>query len=101
MVPITHFLYLATGLFAIGAAGVLLRRNALMVLMSLELMLTGVNLALVTFSRAWGNHEGQIFAFFCIAVAAAEAAIGLALVVALFRGRRVSANLDDLRLLRD
>jgi len=98
--PITHFLALAGALFLIGTCGVLLRRNVLIVLMSIELMLNGANLALIAFSRMWGNHDGQIMAMFTIAVAAAEAAVGLAIVVSIFRSR-VGADIDDLALLRD
>jgi NADH-quinone oxidoreductase subunit K len=100
MVPVTHFLYLAFLLFLVGTAGVLLRRNVLIVLMSIELMLNGANLALIAFSRLWGNLHGQVFAFFVIAVAAAEAAVGLAIVVGVFRTRSGS-DLDGLRHLRD
>ncbi|MBX7079274.1 MAG: NADH-quinone oxidoreductase subunit NuoK [Nannocystaceae bacterium] len=100
MVPITHFLYLAFALFLIGAAGVLLRRNVLIVLMSVELMLNAANIALVAFSRQWGNADGQVLAMFTIAVAAAEAAVGLAIVVSIFRAR-TGTDIDDLSLLRD
>jgi NADH-quinone oxidoreductase subunit K len=100
MVPVTHFLYLALALFTIGMVGVLVRRNVLIVLMSIELMLNGANVALVTFSRMWGNMEGQVLAMFVIAVAAAEAAVGLAIVVSLFRAR-TGTEIDDLSTLRD
>jgi NADH-quinone oxidoreductase subunit K len=100
MVPVTHFLYLALALFTIGMVGVLVRRNILIVLMSIELMLNGANVALVTFSRMWGNMEGQVLAMFVIAVAAAEAAVGLAIVVSLFRAR-TGTDIDDLSTLRD
>lgn len=100
MVPITHFLYLACALFVIGVGGVLLRRNVLIVLMSIELMLNAANLTLVAFSRMWGNLDGQVLAFFTIAVAAAEAAVGLAIVVAIFRARS-GTDIDELRYLRD
>ena len=100
MIPITHFLALAGALFLIGVAGVLLRRNVLIVLMSIELMLNGANVALIAFSRLWGNLDGQIFAMFTIAVAAAEAAVGLAIVVSIFRAR-TGTDIDDLGLLRD
>ena len=94
MVPITHFLYLAFALFLIGAAGVLLRRNVLIVLMSVELMLNAANIALVAFSRQWGNADGQVLAMFTIAVAAAEAAVALSILIALFR-LKGSVTLDD------
>lgn len=100
MVPITHFLYLACALFVIGLFGVMLRRNVLIVLMSIELMLNGANVALVAFSRFWGNLDGQVLAMFTIAVAAAEAAVGLAIVVSLFRSR-TGTDIDDLSMLRD
>ena len=100
MVSVTSFLYLAFGLFFIGMVGVLVRRNVLIVLMSIELMLNGANVALVAFSRLWGNLDGQVFAMFVMGVAAAEAAVGLAIVVSLFRAR-ASANVDDLNLLGD
>ncbi|MCX4243159.1 NADH-quinone oxidoreductase subunit NuoK [Paraliomyxa miuraensis] len=100
MVPITHFLYLASTLFVIGLLGVMLRRNVLIVLMSVELMLNGANIALVAFSRFHGNLDGQVLAMFTIAVAAAEAAVGLAIVVSIFRSR-TGSDIDDLSLLRD
>lgn len=100
MIPITHFLALSGALFLIGTLGVLLRRNVLIVLMSIELMLNGANIALIAFSRMWGNHDGQIIAMFVIAVAAAEAAVGLAIVVSIFRAR-TGTDIDDLGVLRD
>lgn len=100
MVPITHFLYLASALFIIGMLGVLLRRNVLIVLMSIELMLNGANIALVAFSRFHGGLDGQVLAMFTIAVAAAEAAVGLAIVVSIFRSR-TGTDIDDLSMLRD
>lgn len=100
MVPITHFLYLASALFIIGMLGVLLRRNVLIVLMSIELMLNGANIALVAFSRFHANLDGQVLAMFTIAVAAAEAAVGLAIVVSIFRSR-TGTDIDDLSMLRD
>ena len=83
-----HFLVLAAVLFAIGVAGVLLRRNALIMMMSIELMLNAANLTVLTFARMWGDMSGHSFALIVIAVAAAEVAVGLAIVVAVFRGRR-------------
>jgi NADH-quinone oxidoreductase subunit K len=100
VVPITHFLYLACALFVIGLLGVMLRRNVLIVLMSIELMLNGANIALVAFSRFHGNLDGQVLAMFTIAVAAAEAAVGLAIVVSIFRSR-TGTDIDDLSMLRD
>ena len=100
MVPIAHFLYLSFALFLIGTLGVLLRRNVLIVLMSIELMLNAANIALVAFSRLWGDMHGQVLAMFTIAIAAAEAAVGLAIVVSIFRAR-TGTDIDDLSLLRD
>ena len=97
-----HFLVLAAVLFLIGVAGVLIRRNALIILMSVELMLNAANMTLVTFSRMWGGQEGlsgHTFALIVIAVAAAEASVGLAIVVAVFRGRR-NVDVDRLTTLR-
>jgi NADH-quinone oxidoreductase subunit K len=90
-----HFLALAAVLFTIGVAGVLARRNALIMMMSIELMLNAANLSLVTFARMHGDLSGHAFALIVIAVAAAEVAVGLAIVVAVFRGRR-HVNVDRL-----
>lgn len=98
-VPIGYFLTLSAVLFSIGTAGVLLRRNALVIFMSIELQLNAVNLALVAFSRQLGNLNGQVLAFFSMVVAAAEVVVGLAIIVAIFR-RRTSINVDDESLLR-
>jgi NADH-quinone oxidoreductase subunit K len=97
--PIAYFLILSGVLFTIGTVGVLVRRNALVIFMSVELQLNAVNLSLVAFSRQAGNLNGQVLAFFSMVVAAAEVVVGLAIIVALFRRRR-SANVDDVRLLR-
>jgi len=98
-VDISSYVTLSALLFLIGVAGVVLRRNPLVMLMGIELMLNASNLALVAFSRAWGNNVGQIFAFIVIIVAAAEAAIGLAIIVVLFnRSERV--DVDDVTLLK-
>ncbi len=96
---ISHHLALAGLLFAIGLTGVLVRRNALVVYMSLELMLTAVTLALVAFSKFNGTMDGNLFVFFIITVAAAEVAVGLALIVALFR-KRGTVNIDELNSLK-
>ncbi|MFH0809129.1 MAG: NADH-quinone oxidoreductase subunit NuoK [Pseudomonadota bacterium] len=93
MVPAGHYLILGAVLFGVGAAGVLLRRSAVAILMCIELMLNGVNLTLVTFSRQYANFDGQIAAFLVMTVAAAEAAVGLALIVALWR-RRGSVDVE-------
>jgi len=94
MVPLTHYLALSFLLFVLGIVGVLVRRNLLTVLMSIELMLNAVNLNLVAFSRQLGDLGGQIFTVFVIAVAAGEAAIGLAILISLYR-LKGSVNLDD------
>lgn len=96
MPPVTtaHYVILSAVIFAIGLFGVVTRRNALIVLMGLELMLNAANLAFVAFSRHHGNLEGQVFTFFVIAVAAAEAAVALSILVALFR-LKGSITLDD------
>ena len=94
-----HFLVLAAVLFLIGMGGVLIRRNALIILMSVELMLNAANISLVTFSRMWGDLSAHTFALMVIAVAAAEASVGLAIVVAVFRGRR-NVDVDRLTALR-
>jgi NADH-quinone oxidoreductase subunit K len=86
-VTVQHYLVLSGLLFAVGLFGVLFRRNLIIVLMCLELMLSAANLAFVTFSRMHGNLEGQVMTFFSIAVAAAEAAVALSLLIALFRSR--------------
>jgi len=97
--PIAYFLILSGVLFTIGTIGVLIRRNALVIFMSIELQLNAVNLSLVAFSRQIGNLNGQVLAFFSMVVAAAEVVVGLAIIVALFRRRR-TANVDDVRELR-
>jgi NADH-quinone oxidoreductase subunit K len=95
----THYLVLSGLLFAIGAMGVLIRRNAIVVFMCVELMLNACNLAFVAFARQNGNLEGQIIAFFVMVVAAAEVVVGLAIIVTIFRTRR-SASVDDANLLK-
>ena len=97
--PIAYFLVLSGVLFAIGTIGVLVRRNALIIFMSIELQLNAVNLTLIAFSRQLGEVDGQILAFFSMVVAAAEVVVGLAIIVAIFR-RRLSANVDDVSLLK-
>lgn len=99
-VPIDYFLAVAAALFVIGAVGFLLRRNLLVLLMSIELMLNAVNLTLVAYNRMQPeDHAGQIFSFFVIAIAAAEAAVGLAIVLAFYRVRK-TVRADDADLLR-
>ena len=100
-IPPSYFLALAAALFATGAVGFLLRRNLLVLLMSIELMLNAVNLTLVTFNRIHTvDHGGQIMAFFIIAIAAAEAAVGLAIVLAFFR-LRSTVRSDEANTLRN
>jgi NADH-quinone oxidoreductase subunit K len=94
-----YYLYLSAILFMIGATGVLVRRNAIVVFMCVELMLNAVNLTLVTFSRVNGTLDGQIIAFFVMVVAAAEVVVGLAIIMSIFRSRR-SASVDDANLLK-
>jgi NADH-quinone oxidoreductase subunit K len=97
--PIGYFLVLSAILFAIGTIGVLVRRNALVIFMSIELQLNAVNLSLIAFARELGEVRGQVLAFFSMVVAAAEVVVGLAIIVSIFR-KRVSANVDDVNLLR-
>ena len=99
MVPIEHAIALSGILFAIGTIGALTRRNLIVVLMSIELMLNAVNVALVAFSRLWGSLDGQIFVLMVIVVAAAEVAVGLGIVISLFRNRE-SVNVEDVSLLK-
>ena len=96
---LSWYLVLAAILFTIGAVGVLVRRNAIVVFMCVELMLNSVNLTLVTFSRINGTLDGQVFAFFVMVVAAAEVVVGLAILMTVFRTRR-SASVDDANLLK-
>jgi NADH:ubiquinone oxidoreductase subunit K len=100
-VPLTYYLLLGAAVFCIGLYGALVRRNAVSILMALELMLNAVNINMVAFSRSTtpGLLTGQIFAIFIIAVAAAEAAVGLAIIIALYRSRK-SINADEIDLMR-
>ena len=93
------YVFLAVILFVIGSVGVLVRRNAILIFMSVELMLNACNLAFVTFARQHGNLDGQVIAFFVMVVAAAEVVIGLAIIMSIFRTRR-SASVDDANLLK-
>ena len=95
----TYYLLLSALLFCIGAVGVLVRRNAIVVFMCIELMLNSVNLTLVTFARINGGLDGQVMAFFVMVVAAAEVVVGLAIIMSIFRTRR-SASVDDTNLLK-
>ena len=98
MVPIGHYLFLSAALLGIGTVGVVTRRNVIIILMSIELILNAVNLNLVAFSRLYGLH-GQIFAIFVITDAAAEAAVGLGIIIAFFRNKE-TVNVDEVDLLR-
>jgi NADH-quinone oxidoreductase subunit K len=95
----SYYIVLAAALFTIGAVGVLVRRNAIVLFMCVELMLNAGNLALVTFARINGNLDGQVIAFFAMVVAAAEVVVGLAIIMSIFRTRR-SASVDDANLLK-
>jgi NADH-quinone oxidoreductase subunit K len=95
MVPLAHILALSAILFGLGAAGFIVRRNIITIFMCIELMLNAVNLAFIGFSRYLGNLDGQVFVFFVIVVAAAEAAVGLAIIIAVYRNRG-SLSIDDL-----
>jgi NADH-quinone oxidoreductase subunit K len=99
MVSINYYLALAVILFVIGALGVLIRRNAIIIFMSIELMLNAANLAFVAFARYWQSMNGQIFVFFIMTVAAAEVAIGLALIVTIFR-TKASIDVDQISTLK-
>ena len=99
MVPVNYYIILSAVLFTIGALGVLIRRNALIIFMSVELMLNSANLAIVAFSSAIKSFEGQIFVFFVIAVAAAEVAVGLALIVEIFKSKR-SIDVDQMNSMK-
>jgi NADH-quinone oxidoreductase subunit K len=96
---VTEYIILSAILFTIGCVGVLVRRNAIVIFMCIELMLNACNLSLVTFSRQHGNLDGQIAAFFVMVVAAAEVVVGLAIIMTIFRTRR-SASVDDASLLK-
>lgn len=98
-ITITHYLILGAALFLIGTLGVLVRRNFVILLMSIELMMNGVNVNLVAFSHLYGDVQGQVFAIFIIAVAVAEAAIGLGILIALFRNK-MTVQADELQLLK-
>ena len=99
MIETSYYLVLAALIFTVGATGVLLRRNALIIFMCIEMMLNSVNLTLIALARQWGNLEGQIFVFMIMAVAAAEVAVGLAILIANVR-HRDSINIDEINLLK-
>jgi len=98
-VNVNWYLVLSTFIFAIGAAGVMTRRNPLVILLCLELMLNAGNLALIAFSRMWGNGDGQVFALVVMVVAACEVVVGLGVIVAMYR-RRLNIDVDELSELR-
>lgn len=99
VVPIQYYVYISAVLFCVGALGVLLRRNAIIIFMSIELMLNSVNLLLVAFSTYHNDASGQVFVFFVMAVAAAEVAVGLAILVTIFRNVH-SVDIDELKNLK-
>jgi len=99
MLPVYYYIGLSAILFVIGALGVLIRRNAIVIFMSIELMLNAANLAFVAFARNFGILDGQIFVFFVMAVAAAEVAVGLALIVVIFQNRR-GIDVDEVNTLK-
>jgi len=98
-IPISYFLILSAILFSLGVIGVVVRRNAIIIFMSIELMLNAVNLTFIAFSNFLGNVEGQIFVFMVMVVAAAEVAVGLAIIVAIYRVRE-TVHVDEIKLLK-
>ncbi len=99
MVALSEYLMLSATLFVIGVLGVLLRRNAIVVFMSIEIMLNAVNISLVAFDHHMNLHDGQIFAFMVVCVAAAEVSVGLAIIIALYRNKP-TVNLDEFNLMK-
>jgi NADH-quinone oxidoreductase subunit K len=95
----THYMVLSAALFMTGVFGVLTRRNIIVIFMSIELILNAVNINLMAFSQSWNNASGQVFAIFVIAVAVAEAAVGLGIIVALYRNKE-TVNIDEMNLMR-
>jgi NADH-quinone oxidoreductase subunit K len=98
-VPLHYYLTLSGILFTIGVIGVMIRKNPIVIFMCIELMLNAVNLSLIAFSRRWGSFDGQILAFFVMTVAAAEVAVGLGIIVAIFRQRH-NIDVDEVHLLK-
>lgn len=98
-IPIEYYLILSAFMFSVGIVGVLTRRNAIVVFMCVELMLNSANLTLITYSSYLGDVGGQLFVFFVMAVAAAEAAVGLAIIIAIFRNK-LTVNIDQINILR-
>jgi NADH-quinone oxidoreductase subunit K len=99
MIPFSSYLILSAALFAVGVLGFMLRRNIIVIFMSIELMLNAANLAFVTFARYLNSMDGQIFVFFVMSVAAAEAAVGLAIIMAVYRTKE-TVNADELNLMK-
>ena len=99
-IPLDYYIYLSAALFSMGVMGVLFRRNAIIIFMSIELLLNASNIVFIAFSRFRGALDGQVVSFFVIAVAAAEAAVGLAIVIAIFRNRG-TVKVDELNLMRN
>ncbi len=99
MITITHNLVLSAILFTLGAVGVLIRRNAIVIFMCIELMLNAVNISFVAFAHYLNSMQGQMFVFFTMTVAAAEAAVGLAIIVAVFRNKE-TVNIDDMNIMK-
>jgi NADH-quinone oxidoreductase subunit K len=99
MISPTHYVVLSAALFMIGVFGVLTRRNIIVIFMSIELILNAVNINLLAFSQQWGNSAGQVFAIFVIAVAVAEAAVGLGIIVAFYRNKE-TINIDEMNLMK-
>jgi NADH-quinone oxidoreductase subunit K len=99
MIPIEYYLYVSAIMFSIGTIGVLTRRNAIVIFMCVEMMLNAVNLTFIAFSRYIGNIDGQVFVFFIMTVAAAEAAVGLALMIAFYKNRE-SIDVEDINLMK-
>jgi len=99
LIPIEYYLVLSAFMFTTGIAGVLVRKNAIVVFMSIELMLNSANLTLVAFSSYLGSSTGQVFVFFVMTVAAAEAAVGLAIIIAIFRNK-LTVNIDEINIFK-
>jgi|TARA_B110000438_G_scaffold279347_1_gene303700 NADH-quinone oxidoreductase subunit K len=99
MVPLSHYLIVSSILFFIGVLGVLLRRNVIVVFMSVEIMLNAVNISLIAFDRFLNQHDGQVFSFMVMAVAAAEVSVGLAIIISIFR-KKPTTNLDEFNLMK-
>ncbi len=99
IVPLTHYLFLSATLFVIGVVGVLVKRNVIVVFMSIEIMLNAVNISLVGFDRYMNLHDGQVFSFMVMCVAAAEVSVGLAIIISLFRNKPTT-NLDEFNIMK-